>query len=259
MGKEGLLPCLPSPFPPTLLLVLLLFFFSAEEAEAAAGMLPAGAARAGSCPSAVVRPWPPHRHLALVQGLRLQSLRHTKAPFRAWSWPWSARPAGAELSGAVARHRGRRTAPTGAPAAPPALNSHTSSTEGDGGWERPFPLPWGINGQWGIRGMGFVLGRGQRCKALKPRIRGRLVPPRCPSPHRLLLAPLAPADQALQTSLYSCPRFHLLPLSLPWALVKAACWGLINLAGSANSDQLKGSSSGSLPLAAVLPLDIARG
>lgn len=177
MGKEGLLPCLPSPFPPTLLLVLL-FFFSAEEAEAAAGMLPAGAARAGSCPSAVVRPWPPHRHLALVQGLRLQSLRHTKAPFRAWSWPWSARPAGAELSGAAARHRGRRTAPTGAPAAPPALNSHTSSTEGDGGWERPFPLPWGINGQWGTRGMGFVLGRGQRCKALKPRIRGRLVPPR---------------------------------------------------------------------------------
>lgn len=55
---------------------------------------------------------------------------------------------------------------------------------------------------------------------------------------QLLRAIPAPADQTLLASIYFCPHFHLL-LSLPQALVKAGCWGLINLAGSVNSDQLK--------------------
>lgn len=155
----------------------------------------------------MVRPWPPHCHLARVQGLRLQSLRHTMAPFSAWSWPWSARLAGAELSGAAAWHGGRRTAPTGAPAAPPALKSHTSSTKGDGGWGLPFPLPRGINGQRGTRGMGFVLGRGQRCKELKPHIRQPPCAPALPQPSPAPPRPAGPGGSGSADKPLFLPSF----------------------------------------------------
>lgn len=92
---------------------------------------------------------------------------------------------------------------------------------------------------WGAGELGWDLAGGQQGEVLKQHIwRPATVPVPAASPPWLLLAVLALADQALQASIYFCPHFHVL-LSLPQALVNAACWGLINLAGSVNLDQLK--------------------
>lgn len=101
-----------------------------------------------------------------------------------------------------------------------------------------LPSALRINGRQRTGRAGFVLGGRAEMQSAEA-AHSPCAPASAASPRRLLLASLAPADQALQTSIYFCPHFHLVPLSLPRALVKAACWGLINLAGSVNSDQLK--------------------